>query len=152
MKAVFIEEFGSVDVLQYGDRPQPRPGSRQVIIEVHAASINPRDWLMREGKYIFKKFAGKMPIILGSDVSGVVVEVGSKVMDWNVGDEVFGMKEMLNGMMGAYAEYIAIDERKLVFKPTEITHEEAAGAPLASLTAIRLLVRHDREGLSRLDF
>jgi NADPH:quinone reductase-like Zn-dependent oxidoreductase len=141
MKAVYFREYGPVEVLQLGEMPRPVPGPRQVLVEVYATCVNPRDWLLREGRYLFQRFAGKPPIIPGSDVSGVVVEIGSKVTRWRVGDEVFGMKEFLGGMMGSYAEFITIDERKLAAKPSATSHEEAAGAPLAAQTALRALER-----------
>lgn len=144
MKAVYFEECGPVEVMQVGDVPVPALSSRQVLVEVHATCVNPRDWLLREGRYIFQRFAGKPPIIPGSDISGVVAKVGAQVTRWKVGDEVFGMKEFLGGMMGSYAEFIAIDERKLALKPRSISHEEAAGAPLASQTALRALEREAR--------
>lgn len=141
MKAVYFEECGPVEVMQVGDVPVPALGPRQILVEVHATCVNPRDWLLREGRSIFQRFAGKPPIIPGSDISGVVAEIGSKMTRWGVGDEVFGMKEFLGAMMGSYAEFIAIDERKLALKPRSRSHEEAAGAPLAAQTAFRALER-----------
>lgn len=145
MKAIYIERYGGPDVLQFGERPRPVPKPDQVLIEVHAASVNPRDWLMREGRYVFRHLMRGFPLILGSDVSGVVVEVGSRVKRFQPGDRVFGMQTPL-GRMGGYAEYTAISERALARKPDSVSHEEAAAAPCAALTAIRALVEIGRIG------
>ena len=109
MKAVFIERYGGPEVLQFGERPRPVPKPDQVLIEVHAASVNPRDWLLREGRYVFRHLMRGFPLILGSDVSGVVAEVGREVTRFRPGDCVFGMQTPL-GRMGGYAQYVAIAE------------------------------------------
>ncbi len=143
MKAVFITKYGGAEVLEYGDLPRPTPRSGQVLVEVHAASVNPRDWLLREGRYVFRYLMRGFPLILGSDVSGVVVQSGRDTKRFREGDAVFGMQTPL-GRMGGYAEYIAIDERALAAKPANISHEEAAAAPCAALTAYGALVRIGR--------
>jgi NADPH:quinone reductase-like Zn-dependent oxidoreductase len=144
MRAVFINRYGGSEVLEYGERPRPVPKSRQVLVEVHAAGVNPRDWLLREGRYVFR-FLTKLPLILGSDVSGVVVETGPDASRFRRGDAVFGMQTAL-GRMGGYAEYIAIDERALAAKPANISHQEAAAVPCAALTAYQALSRIARIG------
>jgi len=145
MKAIYIEHYGGPEVLQFGECPRPVPKPGQVLIEVHAASVNPRDWLMREGRYVFRHLARGFPLVLGSDVSGVVVEIGSRVKRFKPGDLVFGMQTPL-GRMGGYAEYTAISERALARKPDSVSHEEAAAAPCAALTAFRALVEIGRIG------
>lgn len=143
MRAIFIRRYGGTEVLEEGDQPRPVPKPRQVLIEVHAASVNPRDWLLREGRYVFRHLMRGFPLILGSDVSGVVVEAGRHVTLFRPGDAVFGMQTPL-GRMGAYAEYIAIDERALARKPANISHAEAAAVPCAGLTAYGALLRVGR--------
>lgn len=143
MRAIFINRYGGTEVLEEGDQPRPIPRSGQVLIEVHAASVNPRDWLLREGRYVFRYLMRGFPLILGSDVSGVVVESGRNTTRFQRGDAVFGMQTAF-GRMGGYAEYIAIDERALAAKPANISHEEAAAAPCAALTAYGALVRIGR--------
>ncbi|HUP59328.1 MAG TPA: NAD(P)-dependent alcohol dehydrogenase [Thermoanaerobaculia bacterium] len=143
MRAIFINRYGGTEVLEEGDQPRPVPRSRQVLVEVHAASVNPRDWLLREGRYVFRYLMPGFPLILGSDVSGVVVELGPKATLFRPGDAVFGMQTPL-GRMGGYAEYIAIDERALAKKPANISHEEAAAVPCAGLTAYGALLRVGR--------
>lgn len=146
MKAIFFERYGPPEVLQYGERPRPEPGADQVLIEVHAAAINPRDWLLREGRYQFRHLLGGFPIIPGSDVSGVVAAVGKNVRAFKPGDEVFAMQSML-GRMGGYAEYIAVRERCVARKPREITHAQAAAVPCAGLTSWQALLKNG--GLQR---
>jgi NADPH:quinone reductase-like Zn-dependent oxidoreductase len=143
MKAVYIEKYGGLEVLQFGECPRPVPKSGQVLVEVHAASVNPRDWLLREGRYVFRHLMRGFPLVLGSDVSGVVVEVGPGVTRFKPGDCVFGMQTPL-GRMGGYAEYTAIAERALANKPERVSHEEAAAAPCAALTAYAALVEIGR--------
>lgn len=143
MKAVFINRYGGVEVLEYGEQPRPVPRSGQVLVEVHAASVNPRDWLLREGRYVFRHLMPGFPLIPGSDVSGVVVQSGPGTTRFRPGDAVFGMQTPL-GRMGGYAEYVSIDERALAAKPPNITHEEAAAVPCAALTAYGALLRIGR--------
>jgi NADPH:quinone reductase-like Zn-dependent oxidoreductase len=143
MKAIYIENYGGLEALQFGELPRPVPKPDQVLIEVHAASVNPRDWLLREGRYILRYLMRGFPLVLGSDVSGVVVEVGSGVKRFKLGDCVFGMQTPL-GRMGGYAQYIAIAERALAKKPEGVSHEEAAAAPCAALTAYGALVEIGR--------
>lgn len=139
MRAVFIERFGGPEVLRFGDQPTPTPRADQVLVAVHAASVNPRDWLLREGRYVFRHLMPGFPLILGSDVSGVVVARGRRAARFAVGDAVFGLQPPF-GRMGGYAEYVAIPERALAAKPAALTHEEAAAVPCAGLTAYDALV------------
>jgi NADPH:quinone reductase-like Zn-dependent oxidoreductase len=140
MKAIYFERHGGPDVLRFGDRPIPEPGADQVLIEVHAAAVNPRDWQFRDGTYAFRHLSGRLPIIAGSDVSGVVVQRGHKVTNLEVGDEVFAMQTTL-GKMGGFAEYIAIHAGVVARKPASISHVEAAAVPVAGMTAWQAL--HD---------
>jgi len=143
MRAVFINRYGGVEVLEHADQPQPVPKSGQVLVEVHAASVNPRDWLLREGRYVFRHLMRGFPLILGSDVSGVVVQSGPGATRFRPGDAVFGMQTAF-GRMGGYAESICLDERALAAKPANISHEEAAAVPCAALTAWGALFRIGR--------
>lgn len=134
MKAVFFERHGGPEVVRFGDRPTPEWTGNQVLIEVHAAAVNPRDWQFRDGTYAFRHLSGRLPIIPGSDVSGVVVQRGAWVRDLEVGDEVFAMQTTF-GRMGGFAEYIAVDSRVVARKPSAISHRDAAAVPVAGLTA-----------------
>jgi len=136
MQAAFIQRYGGDEVVELGPQPVPRVGPRQILIEVHAACVNPRDWLLREGRYVFRHLVRGFPKILGSDVAGVVVERGVLVRDLRVGDEVFGMQTTL-GQMGAYAEYMAVDASVIARKPASLSFAQAAGLPVAGLTALQ---------------
>lgn len=138
MKAAFIRGYGSNDALEVGPRPVPRPRRRQVLVRVHATCVNPRDWLLRDGRYVFRHFVFGFPKVLGSDVSGVVVATGPGVRHFGVGDAVYGLQTPL-GQMGGYAEYMAVHENAVAHKSDAMTHEEAAGLPVAGLTALQAL-------------
>ncbi len=142
MKAVGIRGYGGLDVLEYRDFPRPRPRGRQLLVRVHAASVNPRDWLLLEGRYVFR-FLVRLPAVLGSDFSGVVAGRGSDARSFREGDAVFGMQSAL-GNMGAYAEYVAVDERSVALKPAAVSHAEAAAVPCAGLTAWQAFTRDSR--------
>ncbi len=138
MKAVYFERFGPSDVLRYGDWPRPVPRPDEVLIEVHAAAVNPRDWLIRSGRYPLRWLLPRLPFVLGSDVSGVVAQVGGRVRGFDRGDEVYAMQPSSRGF-GGYAEAVAVPARAVARKPRTMTHEEAAGVPLAALTALQAL-------------
>jgi NADPH:quinone reductase-like Zn-dependent oxidoreductase len=138
MRAVYVEEVGVPATVLHGHRPVPRPGRRQVLIAVHAAGVNPRDHQLAEDRYAFRRLSGRLPTILGSDVSGVVVERGRDVTGFEVGDEVLAMQTTLGGM-GGFAEYVAVHESAVARKPSALGHAEAAALPVAGLTAWQAL-------------
>ena len=131
MKAVFIQRHGGPEELRYGDLPDPvaRPG--EVVVDIHAASINGADWKVRIGEsYPQTQF----PYVLGRDFSGIVSAVGEGVADLAVGDPVFAVCDV--GQEGAYAEKIAIKAAIVAKKPSSISHMDAAAIALAGLTAL----------------
>src|SRR6201993_1682319 len=131
MKAAFIERHGGPEVLKFGDMPDPVAASREVVIDIVAASVNGVDWKVREGK---SNQLSRFPYILGRDFSGVVSAVGDGVADLRVGDEVFGVCDV--GQEGAYAEKIAIKAAIVARKTDHLSHIDAAALALAGLTAI----------------
>lgn len=136
MKAAAIDQYGPPSVLKVRDMPCPIIKPDQVLVEVHASSVNPIDWKIRNGS--LKLLMGsRFPMILGYDVSGKVVEVGSVVKRFKAGDEVFARSDSKTGQ--AYAEYTAIGENALAHKLKSISHEEAAAFPLAALTSLQAL-------------
>ncbi len=137
MKAIVIEQYGGKDQLIEKDVPEPEIKQDQVLVELHATSINPIDWKLREG-YLKEKLDFDFPIILGWDAAGVIKETGSAVQNFNVGDRVFARPETTRN--GTYAEYVAVDEYLLSHLPESISFEEAAAVPLAGLTAWQCLV------------
>jgi NADPH:quinone reductase-like Zn-dependent oxidoreductase len=138
MKAVSFARTGGSEVLEYGDWPRPEPKAHEVLIGVRAASVNPRDWLMRSGRYVFQRFLPKLPFVLGSDVAGVVVKRGKAVHDLQEGDEVFAMIPSTDGF-GAYAEFAAVRASVVARKPASLSFAEAAAIPLAGGTALQSL-------------
>jgi alcohol dehydrogenase len=137
MKAMIIDRYGKVP-LKLADMPVPTLGENDVIAEIFAASINPVDFKIRDGKLrMLIKY--DMPLILGNDFSGVVKQVGSRVKKFKVGDEIYG--RAVKDRIGTFAEYIAIDEDAIALKPKNLTFEEAASIPLVGLTSYQAL--HD---------
>ncbi|MDL4842709.1 NADP-dependent oxidoreductase [Aquibacillus rhizosphaerae] len=137
MKAIVINKYGTKEELQEQEVPKPEISDNQVLVEVHATSINPIDWKLRAG-YLKSMLDFSFPIILGWDVSGVIVEVGKDVKNFKVGDEVFARPD--TNAEGTYAEYTSVDENLLAKKPKNLSHEEAASIPLAGLTAWQCLI------------
>jgi NADPH:quinone reductase-like Zn-dependent oxidoreductase len=131
MKAVLLSGHGGPEKLVYGDAPDPVAGPGDVVVDVHAASVNAADYKVRLGSYDSKL---KFPYILGRDFSGVVSARGSGVTDLSVGDAVFGVMDA--GIEGCYAEKIAIKAAIIAKKPDKLGHAEAAAMALTSLTAI----------------
>jgi len=140
MKAIILKDAGSVDKLEMTELPKPVINDREVLIQSKAISINPVDIKTRIGKSLYNDLRSQNPfIILGWDVSGVIVEVGKSVTEFKTGDEVFGMVNF-PGHGKAYAEFVAAPIEHIALKPAKITHEEAAAATLAALTAWQALV------------
>jgi len=131
MKAVLLTEHGGPEKLRYGDAPDPVAGPGEVVVDVHAASVNAADYKVRLGSYDSKL---KFPYILGRDFSGVVSARGAGVTDLAVGDAVFGVLDA--GHEGAYAEKVAIKAAIIARKPARLSHADAAAMALTSLTAI----------------
>lgn len=135
MKAIRYHRYGPADVMALEEVPVPRPGAREVLVKVHATALNPVDCEIRKGRLSFLLW--RFPRIPGSDFSGEVVAVGSKVRGFHPGDLVYGMSPAFQG--GAYAEYVSVRRDRLAFKPTTLGFGEAAGIPLAALTALQSL-------------
>lgn len=131
MKAVVLTAFGSVDGFEIREVPKPQPKPDQVLVRVHATSVNPVDYQTRRGDY---KDLVELPTILGVDISGVVEAVGESVTHFNVGDEVYYSPQLF-GEFGSYAEYHIADEQIVAHKPANLSHAEAACFPLAAGTA-----------------
>ncbi|WP_035844493.1 NADP-dependent oxidoreductase [Kitasatospora azatica] len=138
MKAITYATYGGPDVLQYGDVPEPKLGADAVLVKVKAASVNPVDWKIQAG-YLDSVMDAVFPVIPGWDVAGVVEQVGVGVSEFAPGDEVIGyVREDMVGR-GTFAEYVAAPVRTLARKPRNLSFEQAAGLPLAGLTAYQAL-------------
>jgi NADPH:quinone reductase-like Zn-dependent oxidoreductase len=132
MKAVIIRRYGGPEVLEIADVPAPEPKAGEVVVQVTATSVNPVDWLVRDGGA--KNFVKvKFPVILGCDLAGRVVEVGPDVTRLAVGDEVFAM---MPHDWGAHAERVALPEQLVVAKPAGLGMVEAAALPVVAMTAL----------------
>lgn len=137
MKAIVIEQYGSSEQLVEKEMETETPGDRQVLVDVYATSINPIDWKLREG-YMKDDIPFEFPIILGWDVAGVVRKAGKDVTAFGPGDRVFARPKLTG--RGTYAEQTLVDEDLLVTIPEPMSYEEAAGIPLAGMTAQQCLL------------
>jgi NADPH:quinone reductase-like Zn-dependent oxidoreductase len=141
MKAVVYAEYGGPEVLQLADINAPAPGPNELLVEVHAAALNPVDWhFVRGTPFPVRMMVGglrrpKRPRGVGGDFAGTIAAMGSDVAGFVVGDSVIGYSER----GGALAEYLTIAADTVVLKPERLTFEQAAGVPLAGLTALQLL-------------
>ncbi|MED0828191.1 MULTISPECIES: NADP-dependent oxidoreductase [Bacillus cereus group] len=137
MKAMIIDKYGKVP-MHMAEVPTPEINEYEVLAEIHAASINPIDFKIRDGKVkMLLKY--EMPLILGNDFSGVITKVGSKVTRFKAGDEIYARPR--KNKIGTFAEYIAIHEDDIALKPKNLSFEEAASIPLVGLTSYQAL--HD---------
>jgi NADPH:quinone reductase-like Zn-dependent oxidoreductase len=137
MKAFILDRYGSADRVRAGEMPVPELREDDVLVQVHAAGVNLLDSKVRSGE--FKSFLKyRLPLVLGHDVAGVVVSVGSRVRRFKPGDEVYSRPA--DGRIGAFAEFIAINEEDVASKPKALTMEEAASIPLVGLTAWQALI------------
>ncbi len=140
MRAIIQEKYGEPDVLTLAERPDPKVAPGEVLIRVKAAGVNPVDWKIGAG-YLDTMMESQFPIIPGWDVSGVVEAVGLDVYDYQVGDEVIGYARKDWVANGTYAELVAANVRLIARKPAALDWNEAAGLPLAGLTAYQMLDR-----------
>jgi len=139
MKAIIYTKYGPPDVLQIAEVEKPTPKEDQVLIKVHAASINLSDWEGLRGKPLYARIGGLLKPgskILGSDIAGRVEATGRNVRQFQPGDEVFGL--MLD-YSGGFAEYVCAPERVLALKPAGLTFEEAAAFPQAAVIALQAI-------------
>ena len=131
MKATYFDEHGGPEVLTYGDLPDPVAGPGEIVVDIHAASVNGADWKVRSSQH---GSVAAFPYVLGRDFAGVVSAVGDGVVDFQIGDAVFAVCQA--GQEGAYAERIAIDATIVANKPDILSHVDAAALALAGLTAL----------------
>ena len=132
MKAAYFMKMGGPEVLQYGDVPDPTAKPGEVLVDVHAASVNGADWKVRAGRY--GNPVTRFPYVLGRDFSGVVAKLGDGVTDLKVGDAVFGVVQQVDD--GCYAEKLAIKASIVAKKPASLSHVETAAVALIGLTAL----------------
>lgn len=137
MKAFSISRYKKESPLELVDLPEPIVKDHEVLVEIHAASVNLLDSKIKSGE--FKLILPyKMPLVLGHDVAGIIVKTGAKVKNFKVGDEIYSRPSDFH--IGTFAEFISIDEKDVALKPTNISMEEAASIPLVGLTAWQALI------------
>lgn len=146
MKAIRFHQYGGPQTLGLDEVPVPEIGPDEVLVEIHACAVNPADFKFRAGWYA-QYVPLSLPFIPGADFSGTVAKAGPLASRFKPGDLVFGMRPVQTG--GSYAEYIAVPGDTLAHKPSTVSHAEAAGAPLAGLTAWSALFDHARIGPSQ---
>ena len=139
MKAFVLERYGKKRALRLADMPKPALRDDEVLVRVHAAGVNLLDSKIRNGE--FKLILPyRLPVILGHDVAGVVVQVGPRVRQFKSGDEVYARVDDFR--IGTFAEFVPVKEDSLAYKPQSLTMEEAASLPLVALTAWQALVEN----------
>ncbi len=144
MKAIYFSTGGAADVLQYGEIGLPGEcGENQILIHIKAAGINPIDCKIRSAP---QRFPVTFPVIPGCDGAGIVTATGSRVKNFNPGDEVYFSQPGFNNRQGTYAEYVLADAGLAALKPRALSFEQAAAAPLVFITAWEAL--HDRARIS----
>lgn len=137
MKAARIHAYGDASQIKIEEAPLPTLNPDDVLIRAIATSVNPVDWKIRAG-YLQQMIQYAMPLTLGLDVSGVVAAIGSAVTRFKIGDAVYSRPDTTRN--GTYAEFVAVRESEIAFKPTTISHVEAASLPLVSITAWQTLI------------
>jgi NADPH2:quinone reductase len=139
MRAAYIEETGPPEVIKVGELPRPEPGPRQVLVNVHAAALNPIDLYLRSGAVPMPL---AFPYVIGCDLAGTVERVGQGCTKFRAGDRVWGSNQGLLGRQGAAAEYAAVDEEWLYPTPARLPDNEAAAIALVGITAHLGLFRY----------
>lgn len=140
MKAIVYHNYGSPDVLKLEEVQKPIPGDDEVLIKIHAASVNAYDWhLLRADPFLVRLMGGGFlkpkHKILGTDIAGQVEAVGRNVKQFQPGDTIFGDTSACGN--GGFAEYVSVPESALALKPANLTFEEAAAVPMAAVTALQ---------------
>jgi NADPH:quinone reductase-like Zn-dependent oxidoreductase len=137
MRAFVLDRYNSKDAVRLGDMPEPEVRDDDVLVQVHAASVNQLDAKIRNGE-LKRVSPYRLPLILGNDGAGVVVRAGSNVRRFKPGDEVYARPNQ--DRIGTFAEFIAMNEADVALKPRNLTMEDAASIPLVGLTAWQVLI------------
>lgn len=137
MKAFILERYGDEGRVRAGEMPEPELRDDDVLVQIHAAGVNPLDSKIRDGEFKLL-LPYRLPVVLGNEMAGVAVRVGSRVKRFKPGDEVYARPD--KNRIGTFAEFIAVNEADLAIKPKMLTMEEAASIPLVGLTAWQALI------------
>lgn len=140
MKAAIHHKYGSPDVIELVDIDMPNPRDDEVLVKVHAASINAYDWhLLTADIFLVRLMGGGLikpkNTVIGADIAGRVEAVGGNVKQFKPGDEVYG--DIAGRRYGGFSEYVAVDEKPLALKPINLSFEQAAAIPMAAITALQ---------------
>jgi alcohol dehydrogenase len=146
VKAALIHRYGSNDAVSVADIDIPTVGATDLLVRVHAASVNPVDIKTRDGK-LKTLLKYRFPLVLGNDLAGVVSDVGSEVTRFKKGDAVYARVD--TNRIGTFAEFAVVHDGAAALKPTNVTFEEAASLPLVALTAWQALVQIGRLGANQ---
>jgi alcohol dehydrogenase len=141
VKAARIHNYGEPEAVQVENISLPEPQSGELVIRIYAAGVNPIDWKIRAG-YLQQMMPLPLPFTSGGDFSGVVEAVGADVVDFKVGDEVYGQSGVLNGGSGSFAEFSVAKAVTIATKPRRVDHVEAGGLPLAGVSALQAWTEH----------
>lgn len=141
MRAAQIKEYGDASAVKITEIEKPTPAEGQVLVEVHASSINPFDSAVRSG-YMKDMIPLQLPVTIGGDISGVIQQIGEGVTDFAVGDKVYGQANVVAGNSGAFAEYAATSAGQVAKLPSNTDFKEAASLPLVGISALQGLTEH----------
>ena len=141
MKAAQISDYGHADIIKVVEVDEPKAGKDQVLVAVHASSINPFDTSVREG-YLKDAIPLKLPVTLGGDIAGVVQAVGDGVVSVKVGDKVYGQANVVAGNSGAFAEAAVTAAKQLALMPGNVDYNEAAALALTGASALQAMTEH----------
>lgn len=141
MKAVQFKNYGHADVLEVVEISTPTIAADQVLVEVHSASLNPFDTVVREG-FMQEMIPLQLPVTIGGDIAGIVTEIGENVTTVAVGDSVYGQANVVAGNSGAFAEFAATSANQVSIVPSSLNFNQAASLPLVGTSALQALTEH----------
>jgi len=141
MKAAQFSEYGGPEVIQVVEADKPTPMENQVLVEVHDSSINPFDTSIRAG-YMKEMIPLELPVTLGGDIAGEVIEIGSDVSGFAAGDKVYGQANVVAGNSGAFAQFSATKAEQVAIMPSNLDYLESASLPLVGASALQALTQH----------
>ena len=141
MKAARMNDYGDASVITIVEIGKPTTQEGQVLVEVHASSLNPFDSKVRDGA-MRDGIALELPVTLGGDIAGIITGVGTNVVGFAVGDKVFGQANVVAGNSGAFAEYAATAASQVAHAPANLSMQEAASLPLVGVSAVQALTQH----------
>jgi len=141
MKAAQINNYGHADAVKVQEVAKPVPGNGQVLIEVHASSINPFDSMVREG-FLKDTIPLNFPVTLGGDISGIITEIGEGVSDFKIGDKVYGQANVVGGASGAFAEFASTKSSQIGKMPANLSYTDSAAIVMTGLSAYQVIYEH----------